>query len=114
MLMISLHVPYIISTCMSFIVCNVIYNTSHKNNCPQNEVALSYCRVRGLYFLADIFATTIIFNKPYMELKFTCTTTLMAQGRGIGSIARLRVGDCEVQSYIYSEVQGTPLNLITR
>ena len=26
----------------------------------QNEVALSYYRVRGLYFLADIFAVTII------------------------------------------------------
>ena len=93
-----------------------------KTTTARNGVALSYRSVRGLYFLVVAFVTTIIFNKPYMELKFTYTTTLMAQGRGIGTIARLHVGDCEVQSYIYSEiqsyiyseVQGTPLNLITR
>ena len=29
---------------------------------PKNEVALSYYRVRGLHFLAVVFASTIIFN----------------------------------------------------
>ena len=36
------------------------YNTSHKNNCRQNEVELSYHRVRGLYSVAVIFAATIL------------------------------------------------------
>ena len=33
--------------------------TSRKINCAQNEVVLGYHRVRGLYFLAFIFAATI-------------------------------------------------------
>ena len=34
--------------------------TSHKNNCRGNEAALSYHRLRGLYFLAVVFAATIV------------------------------------------------------
>ena len=33
-----------------------------KTTAAQNEVALSYHRVRGLYFLAVVFATTVIYN----------------------------------------------------
>ena len=33
--------------------------TSHKTTAAQNEVALSYHRVRGLYFLAVVFVVTI-------------------------------------------------------
>ena len=39
--------------------------TSHKNYSAQNEVALSYHRVRGLYFLTVIFAATIINEHGY-------------------------------------------------
>ena len=31
----------------------------------QNEVALSYHRVRGQYFMAVVFATTIVYSSPH-------------------------------------------------
>ena len=33
-----------------------------KTTAAQNNVALSYCRLRGLYFLAVVFAATIVFK----------------------------------------------------
>ena len=33
----------------------------------QNEIALSYCIVRGLYFLAVVFATTVVKRAPYLK-----------------------------------------------
>ena len=32
-----------------------------KSTATQNDVVLSYCRVRGLYFLAVAFAVTIVY-----------------------------------------------------
>ena len=38
----------------------MINSKNTKMTAAQNEVALSYHRVRGLYFLVVVFATTII------------------------------------------------------
>ena len=40
-----------------------------KITATQNEVALSYLRLRGLYFLAVVFATTITVDKQEV---FSC------------------------------------------
>ena len=39
---------------------NMRLYSSHKITATQNEVTLSYYEVRGLYFLAVIFAATIV------------------------------------------------------
>ena len=46
-------------------VINIIYITIHltKTTAAQTEDALSYYRVRGLYFLAVVFVTTIFISK---------------------------------------------------
>ena len=43
-----------------------------KTTAAQNEVALRYYRVRGLYFLAVVFVTTIyIYTKLFNDLNNT-------------------------------------------
>ena len=41
---------------------SIIYRLLTKITAAQNEVALTYHRVRGLYFLAVIFGATVIFR----------------------------------------------------
>ena len=41
-----------------------LYGLLTKTTAAQNEVALSYDRVRGLYFLAVVFAATIVYIIP--------------------------------------------------
>ena len=44
-----------------------------KTTAAQREVALSYCRLRGLYFLAVVFAATIvrsIYSKGFKLIKY--------------------------------------------
>ena len=53
----SAHLPDV--RCHRFIL-YFMYIGLRKTTTAQNEVALSYHRVRGLYFLAVIFAATII------------------------------------------------------
>ena len=47
-----------------------------KTTAAQNEVALSYHNVHGLYFLAVVFVTTIVVfefnNIPYSALTYRC------------------------------------------
>ena len=48
-----------------------------KTTAAQNEVELSYYKVRGLYYLAVVFAATIINtyqNMPDVEFSFFCNT----------------------------------------
>ena len=47
------------STCDAFHTFLTLLILLTKIAAPQNEVALSYHRVRGLYFLAVVFVTTI-------------------------------------------------------
>ena len=50
--------------CMHCIIPNESYNINHtlltETTATQNEVALTYHSVRGLHFLAVVFAATII------------------------------------------------------
>ena len=38
-----------------------------KTTAAQNEVALSYPRLRGLYFLAVVFVATIVKSKHFQQ-----------------------------------------------
>ena len=41
------------------------HKTTHKQTAVQDEDALSYCRMRGLYSLVVVFAATIIVLKSF-------------------------------------------------
>ena len=60
-----------------YVSVRIIYILLTKTTAARNEVALSYHKVRGLYFLAVVFEATIDYNFPqFVNVHYHCTLLL--------------------------------------
>ena len=66
-----LRISFFVSFCFEFVF--IVYVLLTKTTAARNGVALSYHRVRGLYFLAVVFVRSIIICKNMDICACACT-----------------------------------------